>query len=271
MEAHGMLFCKNCGNYLHLKNSQNGGSKDKGKGKEDGNNTKTKSKLIYYCKKCAYTYENKSKNKVTVYNVSYKTDSISKYLHNDYLKYDPTIPHLKSMSCINPSCASNLYSKYSINFQYNINPHNTTSRHLNTNLEQSLTTQFNNELTDMRTYGLIIKNIARNTYYVILTKTEEAGLTEQQSYELMEQIHTYISNMKMSIQKQKQKQTQTNNANVTDANDIQQVLIKNASQFTNVESIKKNVNDILFIKYDSVNMRYLYKCCVCSTCWKNKE
>ena len=32
-----------------------------------------------------------------------------------------------------------------------------------------------------------------------------------------------------------------------------------------------NEKDILFVKYDSVNMRYLYKCCVCSTYWKNKE
>ena len=45
---------------------------------------------------------------------------------------------------------------------------------------------------------------------------------------------------------------------------------QNANQFVNVENVVKNESDILFIKYDSANMRYLYKCCVCATHWKNK-
>ena len=46
--------------------------------------------------------------------------------------------------------------------------------------------------------------------------------------------------------------------------------MKNANQFVNIENVVKNESDILFIKYDSANMRYLYKCCVCATHWKNK-
>ena len=63
-------------------------------------------------------------------------------------------------------------------------------------------------------------------------------------------------------------QTKTITAQDNEPSDIN---LKNEMQFVNVEKIVKNEKDILFVKYDAVNMRYLYKCCVCATHWKNKE
>ena len=232
MESHGILFCKECKNCLRPKNKI----------------TKSgKSKLTYYCSKCNYYYDNKSKNKMVIYNISYKSDSISKYTENDYLKYDPTIPHLKSMDCINPNCASNLNCKYSISFQYFKDPRDVRDY----NFEHDLTLQLNNDLEKFRTYELTVINIAKNTYYVLFTKITE-DITDADYKNMMSEVYTYLT---------------TKKENKTEGSDK---VIKNANQFVNVENVVKNESDILFIKYDSANMRYLYKCCVCATHWKNK-
>lgn len=239
MESHGILFCKECKNCLRPKNKT----------------TKSgKSKLTYYCQNCSKYYSKKSKKKLVIYNISYESDSISKYTENDYLKYDPTIPHLKSMSCINVNCASNLKCKYSINFQYFKDPKEIKDH----NFEVDLTRQLNNDLEKFRTYGLEVKNIGKNTYYVILTETNE-DVTDDDCKNMMSEIYAYLMT---------KKQTKTITAKKNEPSDIK---LKDELQFVNVEKVFKNEKDILFVKYDSVNMRYLYKCCVCATHWKNKD
>jgi hypothetical protein len=69
--------------------------------------TTNETHLKYYCKNCDYTevdsnpsgciYEN-------VYNTSYLTYDI---ITNKYTRYDPTLPRVKKMKCINESCISN--------------------------------------------------------------------------------------------------------------------------------------------------------------------
>jgi len=234
-----MLFCRECKNCLRPKN----------KVSKSG-----RSKLTYHCSKCNFYYDNKSKNKMVIYNISYNSDSISKYTTNDYLKYDPTIPHLKSMSCINPNCASNLGCKYSVNFQYFKDPTDVKDY----NFEDELTLQLNNELEKFRTLGLTVKHIAKNTYYVLFTKIT-ADVEDEECKKMMTEIYTYITTKKA------QKTIGSKDYETTD------MVVSDVNQFTNVEDIAHNERDILFIKYDSINMRYLYKCCICSTHWKNKE
>ena len=139
------------------------------------------------------------------------------------------------------------------------------------NLEQELTLELNNELKDdARGNGLLVKSISANTYYVILTKTHEDGpesdgigdddvvvKSNTKYMEIMERISEYLRTKKMD---RKQKNTSG-----------EQNVLKQVPRFTNVEEIKENSNEILFIKHDTINMKFLYKCCVCSTSWKNKE
>jgi DNA-directed RNA polymerase subunit M/transcription elongation factor TFIIS len=239
MEAHGLLFCKDCNNFLFLKNVKN----DEG----------TVTDMIYYCKKCGFTHTNN--NKKILYDVTYNSDATSKYLYNDYLKYDPTIPHLKSMYCVNPNCASNLPCKYSITFKYY--PDGTGDLSVPQNMEQMLNMTLNNELSDeVRNLGLLVKSIAANTYYAIITTTTDAH-TNKDYMKAMNEVLEYLHNKKMD-------RTGINSSD-------EEIMLKNKAMFTNIEGINENTNDVLFIKYDALNMKYLYKCCVCSTSWKNKE
>ena len=76
---------------------------------------------------------------------------------------------------------------------------------------------------------------------------------------MMSEIYTYLTT---------KKETKSIEAKEGEPSNMD---LKNSLQFVNVENVVKNEKDILFIKYDSINMRYLYKCCICSTHWKNKE
>jgi len=239
MEAHGLLFCKDCKNFLFLKNVKN----------DDGKVTN----MIYYCKKCGFTYTNN--NKKMLYDITYNSDATSKFLYNDYLKYDPTIPHLKSMYCVNPNCASNLPCKLSITFKHY--PDGTGHLSVPRNMEQELTLELNNELGDeVRSLGLLVKSIAANTYYAILTKTDTEHSNEEYNT-VMQSISEYLNNKKMD----------RHSAHASG----EETVLKQVAKYVNIEDVKENTNDVLFIKYDSLNMKFLYKCCVCSTSWKNKE
>ena len=80
-----MLFCKNCENMLYLKNDD----------------------LKYHCRNCGESDET-SKIKTNVFSKQYqKDDLIQRYLNNDYLVDDPTLPRLNNLKCINVECESN--------------------------------------------------------------------------------------------------------------------------------------------------------------------
>lgn len=275
MEAYGMLFCRDCNNFLFLKNVRD----------EDGKATH----MINYCKKCGFTYTDDRTGKKILHDVTYNSDATSKYLYNDYLKYDPTIPHLKSMYCVNPNCASNLPCKLSITFKYY--PDGTGNLSVPKNLEQELTLELNNELgDDARVHGLLVKSISSNTYYVILTKTYEDGsdsnvMDEEDVIDIGgaggggkdDNDSAVVKNkknnskyMKIMERVSEYLRTKTMDREHTTTSGEQTVL-KQVPRFTNVEEIKDNSNEILFIKHDTINMKFLYKCCVCSTSWKNKE
>ncbi len=65
-----MEFCKNCDNMYYMKKND-------------------EKKLIYYCKHSNYE------------------DTVGKVNINEYTRYDPTLPHVKTIKCPNLECKSN--------------------------------------------------------------------------------------------------------------------------------------------------------------------
>ena len=83
-----MEFCKNCDNMYYMK-------------KDD------EKKLIYYCKNCNHedTKLIETKN-MKVF--EYSTEDTNRNLKiNEYTRYDPTLPHVKTIKCPNLECNSN--------------------------------------------------------------------------------------------------------------------------------------------------------------------
>ena len=52
---------------------------------------------------------------------------------------------------------------------------------------------------------------------------------------------------------------------------INTILCPNTSCNTNAKEDNKTEREILYIRYDDVNMKYVYMCCSCDTYWKSEE
>jgi DNA-directed RNA polymerase subunit M/transcription elongation factor TFIIS len=241
MEAHGMLFCKNCSNLLYIKTQC------------DKENPDDK-KLLYYCKNCGETHEQENQS-VCVYDIEYQSDSTSnKYVDNNLLHLDPTIPHLKTITCVNPNCITNQTSPFSITFEYehmdsSIEP---------TEIENILSLQIAENMPKTAKHEPVAIHLFDTSYCVIL-KSVPKKTSMKEMLKTMKMLNEYL-------------QTSTR-GEVVDTGEGGGGGSKEAvpvPQFVNVQDIKKNRKDVLFVKYDKKNMKFLYKCCNCFTTWKNK-
>ena len=88
-----MNFCDKCENLYYIKLSD-----------DDDNN------LTYYCRKCGNVDDGDvtSLNSICV-SKSQKKDSDGSYKHiiNKYTKFDPTLPRIYNIKCINEDCITN--------------------------------------------------------------------------------------------------------------------------------------------------------------------
>ena len=92
------------------------------------------------------------------------------------------------------------------------------------NFEDELTLLLNNDLEKYRTFGLTVKNIAKNTYYVLLTNTNK-DITDTEYKKIMSEIYVYLNT---------KKETKTIEAKEGEGSDK---VLKNMEQFINVEKI----------------------------------
>jgi hypothetical protein len=90
-----MEFCPDCDNYLALRL-----------------NNDSKSNLMYECKNCKFTttFEKLNDGDKTkcVYSNPYNIDKLKYILtKKEFIKYDPTYPHIDCIPCPNDECSSN--------------------------------------------------------------------------------------------------------------------------------------------------------------------
>lgn len=83
-----MEFCQKCDNMYYLKKND-------------------EKKLIHYCKHCNYEDAKLIETKnMKVFEYS-KEDTIGTVNINDYTRFDPTLPHVRTIRCPNLECDSN--------------------------------------------------------------------------------------------------------------------------------------------------------------------
>ena len=88
-----MEFCPDCRNLLFLKIT-----------KKEGGDVE----LVHKCGNCNYKNTAQNTNNSCIYTNPYNIDRLKYYIRRkDFLKYDPTIPHIDIMPCPNKSCSSN--------------------------------------------------------------------------------------------------------------------------------------------------------------------
>ena len=81
-----MKFCAKCSNFLYEIIERD-------------------NKAFLKCRSCPYEEEVTKENPV-VYEHDLQQDTSVQYSINPYLKYDPTLPRFKTMTCLNPACTT---------------------------------------------------------------------------------------------------------------------------------------------------------------------
>ena len=94
------LFCPDCGFILFLKKNL-----DKDDNVIDTNYEENS--LLNYCKNCNYHTKFTHENTI-VFKKNYgDTYQVENKIQNEYLIYDPTLPRISNIDCINTTCISN--------------------------------------------------------------------------------------------------------------------------------------------------------------------
>lgn len=84
-------FCPVCKYYLYLDQNEE--------------------KLRRICRNCGYQKEDKKGGLILEIDLKEKTSEGYKILMNEFTKQDPTLPHVNTIKCPNPGCASNTSGK----------------------------------------------------------------------------------------------------------------------------------------------------------------
>jgi DNA-directed RNA polymerase subunit M/transcription elongation factor TFIIS len=102
-----MRFCENCNNYLYV-------------------TLDSEKNLVRYCKNCSHKIIEKNKSICVI--DDNKIDDVTRYSQylNKYITYDPTLPRVNNIDCLNPSCTKKtdqeneiIYVKYDfVNMKY---------------------------------------------------------------------------------------------------------------------------------------------------------
>ena len=197
-------------------------------------------KLNMVCKICGFKKQYNQKDNC-IYTKNYQSDHLSfKTVSNRFVHLDPTLPRVNNINCPNKDCDTN---KKATDFQniYSIN------------------------------------NIPYYIYDDFQNKLEQYSASEHQD----ELFRPYHFELKPDIKKESlivkvsAKTADAPKINISIIRKlISQITIKNkdeelAELVKQVKLYKKPKNEVVFIKYDNVHMKYLYICCNCKFSWKN--
>lgn len=242
-----MNFCEHC-NFMLYKKLSGTESCDNGVTEDS-----SECKLIEYCKNCGYE-RNITDSNISVYKRNYKNSfAIDNILKNKYIVYDNTLPRL-SIDCKNKNCITDeQFSYLDQNNSINVThiPENIDNKHIYEMLHGfTHDDSFKEVLPDDEDYVKTIKGF--RMYFKRIRLCE---------------VIIYFTHVDIK-----------NPANVEILNTINASLTTYIEDFSTKDNFQQNeklsVNvykkidkEVLYVKYDPENMKYLYMCVNCGTSW----
>ena len=208
--------------------------------------------LSQKCKNCGYIEKVDLKDNNPIYNNNINNDILDytyEILNNKYITKDPTLPRLCNIKCINQSCLTNKRNNYLVIKNFS-----------NLKIElfiEKLKTYLNKPDLDIQ-YE-IIKNIDNKSIF------EYGEIHTEKNFYDLDSLNKELTLIKFNI-------------NLNDVASLfeqpklnENVILSSYINNTNEASPEINLinKQIVFIKYDSKNMKYMYICSTCGTSWKN--
>lgn len=239
-----MNFCENC-NFMLYKKLQ---------GSDDCKGIPENSKvchLIEYCKNCGYEKPVVEDN-TSVYKRTYQSNfAIDNIVKNKYIVYDNTLPRLL-IDCKNKNCITSEHYNY-LNYTNSIIVGNIPENITNADIKDLLTGFSTDSMTEtlqdrdyVQTINGFRMHFKRIRLCEIIVYYTHENISDESNIELLQTINTsfkeYIETFDV---KEKFGQTEK----------------------LYLENYKKYNKEVLYVKYDPQNMKYLYMCVNCGTSW----
>ena len=192
--------------------------------------------LIYYCRNCGNEDTTLTSENICVSETQLRR-SEQKYTHmvNEYTKYDPTLPRINSIKCPNQDCISNT------------------------------------KLGGAKPKATAAEDTKKKP--VLKVKTTKKALAQAEQAQIQaQQIQA------QQIEAQEQLVEQQANAALTEAEQVKaaaEQLIEGKEEKEEKEQGEKeegqkgeSMREVIYIRYDDINMKYVYLCVHCDTTWK---
>lgn len=197
---------------------------------EDGNIGDT---LIYYCRNCGHEDTTLNTTNICVSDMQLLT-SEKKYTHivNEYTKFDPTLPRINTIKCPNQECSSN-------GFKGGVGK---------TAEEKAMKATAKAEEKAMKTAmkaaskAAAAESKAASKAAAAASKKSQAKKTGLE--QVLEEQEELQEEQQAQVQAQQEQEQQQN------------------------ESAGENNREVIYIRYDDTNMKYVYLCVHCDTTWR---
>jgi len=249
-----MHFCTNCHNMYYLKIRE-----------EDGGNT-----LNYYCRNCGHEDTNLTAESICVSETQLRR-SEQKYTHmiNEYTKFDPTLPRINTIKCPNQECISNGFAG-GVNEKPDLtnassqpgmdggNKKGGQDQEDGTSAIVGYDGGAGKKTTDAATAA---SETSKTKKKLVLTKNKtaktlakEAAESAKEAIESAKQAETIVKEL---IAEEEQEEAEEVAAET-----------KMKSKKQTSKEKKENEREVIYIRYDDINMKYVYLCVHCDTTWK---
>ena len=231
-----MHFCSTCHNMYYLKIRE-----------EDGG-------LNYYCRNCGNEDTTLTAEAICVSETQLRR-SEQKFTHmvNEYTKYDPTLPRINTIKCPNQACSSNGGGEQGVGGDA-LQPSEADSSTAGGAGKKK------SEAADKETAAAPKKKTAA------ASKNKTAKTLAQES--AMEATQS----AKEAMQSAKEAMQSAKEAALLIAAEEEEELAAAAATATAVlkptTPKKENGREVIYIRYDDINMKYVYLCVHCDTTWK---
>ena len=197
---------------------------------EEGNIGDT---LIYYCRNCGHEDTTLSTTNICVSDMQLLT-SEKKYTHivNEYTKFDPTLPRINTIKCPNQECSSN-------GFAGGVGKSASKAVSAAKAEEKAMKAASKAEEKAMKAASKAEEKATKAALKAASKTNKKTGLEK-------------VLEEQEEIQAEQQEQAQ----------------IEQEQAQTLVEASGENNREVIYIRYDDTNMKYVYLCVHCDTTWR---
>ena len=230
-----MHFCSNCHNMYYLKIRD-----------EDSGNS-----LIYYCRNCGNEDTTLTADNVCVSETQLRR-SEQKFTHmvNEYTKFDPTLPRINTIKCPNQDCPSN---------DEGGGGGKKTSKK-GEEIKQAVASE----------HAVAAEHAAEHAAAVAEHASEHVA-AEPITTKKKTTIRIKKSNAAVEAEIAKEEALQEAATLQKEPVTLQEAATLHKEAATLQEepaSLQSNNREVIYIRYDDINMKYVYLCVHCDTTWK---